>query len=94
MTHQDGQNCNVPGCTCQLERGGSVLPQEGQRIRVTLQKNLQIWQGSQQVVIPAGTIYEGHAADIDAEGFFDLVDDTDQRMKFYIYDSSLQVETL
>jgi len=76
----------------QDRRSGS-LPEEGQQIRVTLTKDLQIWEGNKRVVVPSGTTYEGTAAGVDTtEGFFDLVNGGDVPKKFYVNDSTILVE--
>jgi hypothetical protein len=85
---------DLHACTCQLGRGASAVPQEGERVRVALIKDLQSWQDNKRVTIPAGTTYEGTATATDDEGFFDIVDDDGQRAKFYIHDSSLQVAVI
>ena len=88
----------IPGntlCTCQQERGSMVLPHEGQSVRVKFIKDFHCWEGSKQVVIRAGTTYEGIATDIDTEeGFFDVIDAEENRLQFYIHDSTIQVEML
>lgn len=81
-------------CTCQQARGSTILPIEGNYVRVTLSKDTQFWEGNERITIPAGTIYEGTAMAVDAEGFFDLVDAENKRNKFYLYDSSLQIEVI
>jgi hypothetical protein len=77
-------------CTCLT--GRDKLPEEGQRLRITLVKDMQLWQGTKRSIVPAGTAYEGVAAEIDPEGFFDLVDDEGEHRKFYVNDSSIQIE--
>jgi hypothetical protein len=81
-------------CACQLKQLELQLPADGAPVRVTLGKDLHLWQGSRQVVIPAGTVYEGVAANIDPEGFFDVVAADGQRTRIYRYDSAIQVDVL
>lgn len=81
-------------CACQQERGSALLPAEGQHVRVTFQKDFHTWEGNKQVVIRAGTMYEGTATDIDPEGFFDVIDDEENRIQFFIYDSTIQLEIM
>lgn len=88
------QEIALHACTCQQDRGISSLPAEGQQVRVTLQKEMQMWEGNKRIVMPVGTIYEGVAAAVEAEGFFDVVGNADQRRKFFINDSSIKVEVV
>lgn len=81
-------------CTCQTGRGISGLPAEGEKVRVTLLKDVQSWKGKDRITIPKDTVYEGVAMAIESEGFFDVVKGDDERMKFYIHDSSIKVESL
>jgi hypothetical protein len=76
------------------DQEGPKLPKAGERVRVTLRRDIESWEGKERVVIPAGTSYEGVAAHIETEGFFDVMGDGGQQKKFYIFDSSIQVEVL
>jgi hypothetical protein len=78
----------------QLQRVGATFPPEGDYVRVTLRRDQQSWQGARLVTIPAGTIYEGTAADVDTEGFFTLVDTANERRKFYLTDSALHIQVI
>jgi hypothetical protein len=94
MAQEHAFEQNLHACTCQLGRGASAIPKEGERVRVALLKDLQSWQGNKRITIPAGTTYEGTASRVDDEGFFDIVDDKGQCAKFYIHDSSFQVAVI
>jgi O6-methylguanine-DNA--protein-cysteine methyltransferase len=78
----------------QLRRVGATFPPEGDFVRVTLRREQQSWQGTRLVTIPAGTTYEGIAADVDTEGFFTLVNAANEQRKFYLTDSALHIQVV
>jgi hypothetical protein len=45
-----------------------------------------------KMVIPAGTVYEGVASDVDQDGFFDLNLDTGETIDFRTGDEGIQIE--
>jgi hypothetical protein len=61
-------------------------------VRVTLRRDQESWQNSQRIVIPAGTVYEGVAANVDGDGFFELVCADGRAIPLYLNDSALQME--
>lgn len=69
-----------------------LLPEKGQRVRVTLLKDVNSWEGKELTVTPAGTVYEGIVSDIDAEGFFDITTAAGQSRGFYVKDATIHVE--
>lgn len=69
-----------------------LLPENGQRVRITLLKDVDSWEGNVRSVAPAGTVYEGTVANIDAEGFFDITTDEGQSKGFYVKDATIHVE--
>lgn len=92
MAQENIQEPVLHECTCQTERGQSYLPKDGERVRVCLTKKMEIWQGNKRIALPEGTMFEGTTQNSEPEGFFDVVDDAGKEIKFYIHDSSIQVE--
>ncbi len=45
-----------------------------------------------KIVVPAGTVYEGVASDVDQDGFFDLNLDTGETIDFRTGDEGIQIE--
>jgi hypothetical protein len=78
--------------TCLLVRYCNTLPAEGERVRISLLRDMQSWQGNRLVTTPSGTIWEGIVVSSDPEGFFDIRTDDEQPASFYINDSSFRVE--
>lgn len=76
------------------EQSEATFPAVGDRVRVTLRRDMQSWQGSKLITIPAGLTYEGVAVDVDTQGFFELVDASHNRHKFYLLDSALRIEVI
>jgi hypothetical protein len=78
---------------CSCHQGLSPkLPVQGQYIRVTLLKEIIVWEGDQRVVTPAGTSYAGIVTQIDPEGFFDLTDESGLGKGFYAFDTTIKIE--
>ncbi|MCG8347737.1 MAG: hypothetical protein MI924_08155 [Chloroflexales bacterium] len=78
---------------CSCHQGLSPkLPVQGQQVRVTLLKDIVVWEGDQRVVTPAGTSYEGNVTQIDPEGFFDLTDESGFCKGFYAFDTTIKIE--
>ncbi|MFP4437115.1 MAG: hypothetical protein ACLFVO_07695 [Chloroflexaceae bacterium] len=80
-------------CSCS-QGTEAALPEKGQRVRVILLKDVDSWEGKTRTVTPAGTVYEGLVAEIDADGFFDIVTDAGQEKGFYAKDSTLFIDIL
>lgn len=72
----------------------AAIPQKGQRVRVILLKDVDSWEGQTRTVTPAGTVYEGLVAEIDTEGFFDIVTDAGLTKGFYTKDATLYIDIL
>lgn len=79
-------------CACSATLGVEALPEPGQRLRVTLLKDVDSWQGKTRIVIPAGTTYEGVVTTIDLEGFFDMTLDNGESKGFYARDKTIQID--
>lgn len=79
-------------CTCSSALAADALPEQGQRLRVTLLKDVDSWEGQTRTVIPAGTTYEGVVTKIDLEGFFDMTLDDSQSKGFYARDKTIQID--
>ncbi len=80
-------------CACTLKLN-LKSPRIGQRVRVTMLKEIVSWDGPRRVVIAAGTVYEGVVVGVDHEGFFDMLTDVGQRKGYYIEDATIRVERL
>lgn len=80
--------------TWQPEWSTATFPAEGDRMRITLRRDVQSWQGNKLITIAAGTTYEGTATAADTQGFFELIDAANHRHKFYLLDSALQIEVV
>ncbi len=75
----------------------------GQRVRVTLLKDVWGWEGvlddgtmtpeARRVRTPAGTVYEGYASDI-VDRFFDLNMDDGEAMGFFMDDPAILIVAL
>ncbi len=79
-------------CTCSSTLGADALPEPGQRLRVTLLKDVDSWEGQTRTVISAGTTYEGVVTKIDLEGFFDMIFDDGQSKGFYVHDKTIRID--
>jgi hypothetical protein len=82
----------LPPVQWPVAREGFTFPAEGDRLRVTLRRDQESWQNDQRVVIPAGTIYQGVAANVDNDGFFELISAEGEVIPLYLNDSALQIE--
>jgi hypothetical protein len=94
MNEKDDMTQDMPSAcgTCLLVRYCNTLPAEGERVRISLLRDMQSWQGKQLVTTPAGTTWEGIVVSSDPDGFFDIRSDDGQPASFYINDSSFRVE--
>lgn len=68
------------------------FPDHGDRVRITLGRDVQSWHEQQRIVLPAGKVYEGIVTEADTEGFFEILDTAGMPMKFYLGDSALHIE--
>jgi hypothetical protein len=69
--------------------------QAGQRVRITLLKAVWGWAGTEQTIVsPIGTVYEGTVGHVDADSFFDLLQDDGSVARFSTYDSGIAVEMM
>jgi hypothetical protein len=82
----------LPPVQWPVARKGFTFPAEGDRLRVTLRRDQESWQHDRRVVIPAGTVYQGVAANVDNDGFFELMSAEGEVIPLYLNDSALQIE--
>jgi hypothetical protein len=82
----------LPPVQWPVAREGFTFPAEGDRLRVTLRRDQESWQNDRRVVLPAGTVYQGVAANVDTDGFFELVSAEGDVIPLYLNDSALQIE--
>jgi hypothetical protein len=82
----------LPPVQWPVAREGFTFPAEGDRLRVTLRRDQESWQNDRRIVIPAGTVYQGVAANVDTDGFFELVSAEGNVIPLYLNDSALLIE--
>lgn len=63
----------------------------GQRIRVTSLQAVRGWQGWQLITIPAGREFDGTVQSLNADGFFELKQDSGDLQSFSAYDTSIAI---
>jgi len=82
----------LPPVQWPVARKGFTFPAEGDRLRVTLRRDQESWQDDRRIVVPAGTVYQGVAANVDNDGFFELVSAEGETIPLYLNDSALLIE--
>ncbi|NNJ11286.1 hypothetical protein EKD04_013170 [Chloroflexales bacterium ZM16-3] len=75
-------------------RGARALPAAGQRLRVAMRSQIELWQGNQRVMYYAGDAYEGTVAAVDDDGLLDLLTDDGEQMRIYAHDPAFELESL
>lgn len=74
--------------------GARSLPREGQRVRLTMLRDLELWQGSRRICYTEGEVYTGYVAAISDEGLLDLITDDGRQLRIYARDEALTIELI
>ncbi|NTU80962.1 MAG: hypothetical protein HGA45_16540 [Chloroflexales bacterium] len=75
-------------------RGAKALPQAGQKVLVTVRKDVELWQGSRRVRYCEGESYEGTVADVADDDLIDLYIAGGEQMRIHARDVSFEIEAL
>jgi hypothetical protein len=73
-------------------RRSRALPREGQRVRITVDKEVELWQGSSRVRFYEGDVYEGTVAAVGEDGLLELHVDDGRQLQIHARDVSFVID--
>jgi hypothetical protein len=75
-------------------RRAKTLPTEGQRVLITIAKDVVLWQGSSRVCYREGEVYDGTVASVEAEGLIGVYTEEGEYMRIHVRDVAFMLEAV